>query len=267
MADPAPHVTPIRADIGKPTAAHQQLWNQIDDRIHQHMSDYLPRMGTVLSNDDGHVTVTMDEEADDRTIPLPRHKGTRHLPGDRVIVQRLQGGDEVISHGISSKQGKDPAVDSNQIFAGAIKQEHLSSASTGGAAVGPAELQGQAVQRVHLAPEVSGDISDARTQGITGQTLANTAQGAANTAQTTANTAKDNAKTANDAIGHNGGTSGNSTGLWSSVHAADEHAQDVYNQLQPSASNGNTAYNDIHTGGNSILKRLAALEAYNTAHP
>jgi hypothetical protein len=151
MADPAPHVTPIRADIGKPTAAHQTLWNQIDDRIQQHMSDYLPRMGTVIDNNDGLVTVTMDEEADDRTIPLPRHKGTRHLPGDRVIVQRLQGGDEVISHGISSKQGKDPAVDRNQIFDGAIQRQHIDSN-----AVGPNELA-QSRHRATHTPSAGGE--------------------------------------------------------------------------------------------------------------
>jgi hypothetical protein len=185
MADPAPHVTPIRADIGKPTAAHQTLWNQIDDRIHQHMSDYLPRMGTVIDNNDGLVTVTMDEEADDRTIPLPRHKGTRHLPGDRVLVQRLQGGDEVISHGISSKQGKDPAVDRNQIFDGAIQRQHIDSN-----AVGPNELAHSTVQRTHLAPEVTGDISDARNQGVIGQNAAATASGAAATAQAAADDAR-----------------------------------------------------------------------------
>jgi hypothetical protein len=99
--------------------------------------------------------VTLDNEKDDRTVALPRRKGVRYLPGDRVFVHQLHGGDEVIGGIVSSKAGVDPAVDSNQIFASAIQRTHIASS-----AVGTNEIAKNVVDEQHFTPAFNTRLSN-----------------------------------------------------------------------------------------------------------
>jgi hypothetical protein len=241
----APHVP--RAGVGSPTTEHQALWNQIDARIMDTLTRYLPKMGTVLGNVGGQVQVTLDDEADDRQVAIPRVKGVRHVPGDRVKVQPLMGGDHVIDSIISTRAGRDPAVDSDDIYAGGVKTVNLA-----GRAVTAAELGLGSVSRSHLATDANQAIDAAYNQGTAGITAAGIAQGTANTAFT-------NAGTANTAIGTNNGQVNGSTGLWNAVYRALRDAADAQTSAD-SAGNGLAAVRDNDL---VVLKaRVAKLETW-----
>jgi hypothetical protein len=244
MADPAPNVTPIRADIGKPTTAHQTLWNQIDDRITAAVEPLAPRMGTVTGIDGGKVMVTLDNEKDDRTVALPRRKGVRYLPGDRVFVHQLHGGDEVIGGIVSSKAGVDPAVDSNQIFSGAIQRTHIASS-----AVGTNEIAKNVVDEQHFTPAFNTRLSN--VDGPNGQLV----QLGTGVSQNTAGVVDINHHISGGA-GYGSGLAGSISAAQSAATAADAHAQNVYDLLNGGAAAGNSALSQLP----GIIARLAKLE-------
>jgi hypothetical protein len=151
-----PSVAGIRADVGRPGPQHKDLWDAIEARISDMLDEVAPTMGTVIKDqkDDGQVQVTLDNEADDREVPLSRKKGQRHLSGDRVIIHTMRGGDKVIGSTISSKGGRDPAVDRNDLFLGSVTRDHLDKNAVGGA-----ELDKGVVSSLHLAPDITGRLN------------------------------------------------------------------------------------------------------------
>lgn len=228
----------IRAGVGRPGPIHEDVYNMIEELARSIVEEYLPQMGNVIGREGGQVIVTLDDEADDRSIGIPKRKGVRYQIGDRVKVSTTKGGDKHIDGIVSTtgKDGRDPAVDSDQVFAGGIKRINLDSRS-----VGSAELDSGAVGIDHL-----GSTSRNYIDGAYG--AASAANTAAGVAQTTANQAigkigDDNSgltKKANDAKDDAGRAQTRADNAWDKADNAQGRVATLEKNAGPSQSDFDT---------------------------
>lgn len=134
---------------GRPGPVHEALYSQLMDDVRAMIEEYAPTTGTVTGMDGGKVLVQVDEESSPREVGIPRERGRKYEVGDRVRLQRTRGSgkDQYTALGsVSTKDGKDPAVDSDQMYDGAVTDKHIKKGAVtrdaiGSGAVGTNEVE------------------------------------------------------------------------------------------------------------------------------
>lgn len=125
---------PARLDLA------DQLWETIRATVEEMVAERVPTMATVRGRErtdgkGGNVLVEVDgEEGDQRSIGMPRGKGTAYRNGDRVMVMKNKAGEDVILGVIASGSGSadEAAIDSEQLFENAVKGRELAPSTVTG---------------------------------------------------------------------------------------------------------------------------------------
>ena len=117
------------------------------ERITTYVDEGRPTVATVTGRDGqgGNVKVHIDGEKKGRNVGIPRAKGVDFQNGDRILVQRIRGGDWGAVTPFTSGSGQDAerAVGRKQM----MRQ-----------AVGPDELDNDAVKGHHIAKDSVGEL-------------------------------------------------------------------------------------------------------------
>lgn len=187
----------ISGAVGRPGPVHEALYAMLQDMVTEMVADAMPQLAEVVGNDGGAVRVRMDGEDGPREFGFARKHGQRYRNGDRVLVQRLRGGDHVVLGTFSDKQGSaqravgaddmdDDAIDrrsirqnavgSNELAGGAVDRNHIRSNAVGSdqlanGAVGSSHIQTNAVGSNELAGN-SVDTNHLRGNAVTNAKLA-----------------------------------------------------------------------------------------------
>lgn len=128
------------AQRGRPGPIHEALYSQIMADVLELVQEYAPTTGTVTGMDGGKVLVEVDDESEPRTVGIPRQKGVRYEPGDRVGLQRTRGSARDQYHvtgTTSTKAGRDPAVGNEDLYDDAVESRHIKRGSVGKDQIAP----------------------------------------------------------------------------------------------------------------------------------
>ena len=137
------------AQRGRPGPIHEALYSQIMQDVLELVQEYAPTTGTVVGMDGGKVLVEVDDESEPRTVGIPRQKGTRYEPGDRVGLQRTRGSAKDQYHvtgTTSTKAGKDPAVGGDDLYDKAVDTGHFKPGAVDRTAIGTGAVGGNEVE-------------------------------------------------------------------------------------------------------------------------
>jgi hypothetical protein len=109
-----------------PSGIHEQFMARIQEMIQDTVLEYAPTTGTVVGMDGGSVRVIGDEDTEPRQVGYPKKKGTRYLPGERVITQKTRSGRNVVMGPVGTKGGQDDYVVAGEdMFDLSIENRHI----------------------------------------------------------------------------------------------------------------------------------------------